>query len=113
MNIKKIEKYLKSGTKGSKESMEFLKSISDEELTIGTFLHAIRLAEELNQTEFSKRLRLSNQHLCDIEKGRKIVSPARAAEFARRLGYSEKQFVRLALQEELERAGLEMTVEVA
>jgi hypothetical protein len=49
-------------------------------------------------------------HLCDIEKGRKSVSPERASRFARELGYSEEQFVRLALQQLVEVAGLKFQV---
>lgn len=52
-------------------------------------------------------------HLCDIEKGRKFVSPGRAAEFARTLGYSERHFVRLALQKLVDEAGLDLEVRVA
>ena len=47
------------------------------------------------QTERAVRLGVSRSHLCDLEKGRKSVSPARAAAFAAIPGYSEKQFVRL------------------
>jgi transcriptional regulator with XRE-family HTH domain len=49
---------------------------------------------------------VSKSHLCDIEKGRKTVSPERAAKWARVLGYPESVFVRLAIQGELDAAGL-------
>jgi plasmid maintenance system antidote protein VapI len=55
---------------------------------------------------------VSKAHLCDIEKGRKVVSPERAARFAELLGYSADQFVRLALQDVVDRAGLHYTVQV-
>ena len=54
---------------------------------------AIREGEEESQVAFAERLGISRSHLCDIEKDRKPVSPARAAEFARILGYSKVQFV--------------------
>ena len=60
----------------------------------------------------AKKLNISKQHLCDIERGRKPVSPKLAAEYALKLGYSEKQFIRLALQDELDRAGLLFSVEI-
>ncbi len=41
-----------------------------------------------------------------------MVSPKRAVGFARILGYSEAQFVRLALQDLVEDAGLDLTVQV-
>lgn len=44
---------------------------------------------------------------------RKVVSPERAARFAKILGRSQQQFVRLALQELVNEAGLKMKVDVA
>ena len=34
-------------------------------------------------------LGVSRSHICDIEKGRKVVSPERAAKWANVLGYSD------------------------
>jgi hypothetical protein len=39
--------------------------------------------------------------LCDIEKDRRSVSPARASQWAKTLGYDPEQFIELALQGEL------------
>ena len=75
-------------------------------------IKAIRLGEEMTQVEFVNKLKISKQHLCDIEHGRKYVSPKLAAKYAVTLGYSRKQFIRLALQDELNRAGLEFEVEI-
>jgi plasmid maintenance system antidote protein VapI len=62
---------------------------------------------------FAKRLGISRANLCDIEQERKRVSPERAARWARLLGYSETQFVRLAIQADLDAAGLKYRVEIA
>jgi transcriptional regulator with XRE-family HTH domain len=53
----------------------------------------------MSQAEFALRIGVSKSHICDIEKGRKHVSPMRAMQFAKILKYSEEQFVRLALQD--------------
>ena len=55
----------------------------------------------------------SASHLCDIEKGRKVVSPERTARFAKILGRPQQQFVRLALQALVNEAGLKMKVDVS
>ncbi|MBF0107214.1 MAG: helix-turn-helix transcriptional regulator [Deltaproteobacteria bacterium] len=81
-------------------------------LTLGGLLNSIRLGEELSQDEFSKLLGISKSHLCDIEKGRKFVSPERAEFFAKKLKYSAHQFVRLALQDLINNTGLKYAVEV-
>ena len=97
-----------------KEAMDaerFLKDLTDNEpITIGNTLENVRLCDELTQVNFARKLGISKQHLCDIEKGRKAVSPERAAEFARKLGYPEKQYVALALQDLLVRSGFKWTV---
>jgi hypothetical protein len=55
---------------------------------------------------------ISRAHLCDIENGRKGLSPSRAAVFAQKLGYSETLFVELALQDLVTREGLNLHVDV-
>jgi transcriptional regulator with XRE-family HTH domain len=57
-------------------------------------------------------LGISKSHLNDLEKGRKAVSPERAARFAACLGYSEARFVKLALQDLVDRGGLKLLVDV-
>ncbi len=94
------------------ETMRFLENIAGRPLSLGGLLESIRLGEDMSQAEFSKKLRISASHLCDIEKGRKVVSPERAARFAKILGRSQQQFVRLALQALVNEAGLKMKVDV-
>ena len=91
--------------------MRFLESRAGS-LTFGGLLAAIREGDGISQAEFARRLELSRSHLCDLEKGRKAVSPARAARMADLLGYGREQFVRLALQAMVQEAGLKMVVSV-
>ncbi len=99
-------------TKKKSTTVKFLEELAGRPLTLGGLLESLRLAENQSQTRFAKILKISPSHLCDIEKGRKFVSPARAALFAKVLGRSEVQFVRLALQDELDRSGLNLKVHV-
>jgi len=99
-------------TRQKSETMRFLENVAGRPLTLGGLLESIRLSEDMSQAEFSKKLQISASHLCDIEKGRKVVSPERAARFAKILGRSQQQFVRLALQELVNEAGLRMKVDV-
>ena len=97
---------------GKSNSMAFLEKLSGGPLTLAKLLLSIREGEEMTQAEFAETLGISKQHLSHIENGRKAVSPERASRWAKVLGYSESQFVRLALQDELHRAGLRYTVTV-
>jgi transcriptional regulator with XRE-family HTH domain len=75
-------------------------------------IEAMRQGEEMSQIDFTKKLGISKQRLCEIEKRRRFVSPERAANFAKRLGYSEKSFVALARQDIDGEGGLKQKVSV-
>lgn len=81
-------------------------------MTIGSFLRSWRESEEHTQQEFASMLNMSSANLCDIEKGRKGVSPKRAAEIAEIIGYSPTILIELALKEQLKDAGLPYEVSV-
>jgi transcriptional regulator with XRE-family HTH domain len=105
---KKIKRY----SDRSVDAEPFLEELTGGPLTMAELLRAIRLGEEMTQTDLARQLDISRQHLCDLEKARRSLSPARAAEFARILGYGEAQFVRLALQAQLDAADLPYRVSV-
>lgn len=76
-------------------------------ISFGQLLETHRLCEDLSQKDFSKLLKISPASLCDLEKGRKIPSVSRAAKIAEALGVSQKMFVETAIQDQLNREGLE------
>lgn len=94
------------------DASRFLSKLTGGPVTIGKLLESIRLGEGLTQPQFAKNLGISKSHLNDIEKGKKSVSPERAARFAKLLGYSEERFVTLSLQALLDEAGLNFTVDL-
>ncbi len=81
-------------------------------LTLGKYLAAIREGEGWSLQEMGKKLGITRAHLCDIEKERRVLSPERAARFARILGYSEVQMVQLALQDLVNKNDLHLVVDV-
>src|SRR5258708_6343025 len=99
-------------TSRKSEAVRFLKRLTGGPVTLGRFLEAVRQGEEMTQPEFARKLHLSKSPLHHIEKGRKAVSPDRAARFAKVLGYSEARMVKLALQDLVDRGGLKLQVEV-
>ena len=58
------------------------------------------VCEEETLKSFAKTLDITVSYLSDLESGRKIVSAQTAYEYAEKLRYSTKEFVRLALQDE-------------
>lgn len=103
------------GLKVKREDGELASSYfarTSEPLTLGRALRAIRLGEEESLETFAERLGVSKAHLSDVEHGRRAVSAERAAKWATALGYHAGQFVELALQEEVNSAGLKYIVRV-
>lgn len=68
-------------------------------LTFAILLESYRLSDEKSQKDFAKCLGISQQSLCDLEKGRKIPSPDRAARIAKKLYEPEDFWIKLALQD--------------
>lgn len=94
-------------TRKKSQARKTLEKYTKGPLTLGRLIESIRKGEEMTLESFGKLLDISRSHLSDIEKGRKLVSSELAAKYAKKLGYSEKQFVRLSLQDSLNRQGLE------
>ena len=82
-------------------------------LTLGEAIKALRLSDEISQTDFAEKMGVSRQYLCDLEAGRKAVSVAKAVEFAKKLKQPKELFVTLAIQDELERYHLPFVVSLA
>ncbi len=99
-------------TNTSKKALDYLETLIGKKPTLGDYLLAIRQGEELSQVAFARQLGISRQNLCDIEHNRRFISPKAAADFAEKLGYSPQQFVRLCLQDLLNRDGLALLVDI-
>ena len=99
-------------SKITKKTLKTIEKITGGKLTLGKLVWAIRECEEMTQVELAEKLGCSKQHLCDVEHDRKNVSPRMAANYAKILGYPQKQFIRLALQSIVDRDGLREVVEL-
>ena len=81
-------------------------------MTLGLFISAFREADGLTQVAYAAKLRLSRANLCDIEKGRKLVSVERAAKIAKYMGVPEAVLIQLSLQDQLNEQNLAYKVEL-
>lgn len=91
---------------------EFIEDLLKGPLTFGMAVEALRLRDELSQASFAKKLGVSRQYLCDVEKGRRLVSPEQAARFAKAFGHPANVLVQLALQDAVREGGLKLKVTV-
>ncbi|HEX7669901.1 MAG TPA: helix-turn-helix transcriptional regulator [Polyangiaceae bacterium] len=104
----------KKGTKTSRGAVDAI-TFSERDrgpLTFGRAMSGIRSVDGSTLAQFAKRLGISAQHLSDVEKDRRVVSAERAAAWGRRLGHPPDVLVRLALQREVDAAGLKLRVSV-
>jgi DNA-binding transcriptional regulator YiaG len=106
------KEFMRKPKETKSEAMKVLEKLSGGPLTLGRAIESVRKCEELSQEGCAKKLGISKSHLCDVEKGRKTLSPERAAKWAHILGYPQSVLVRLALQAELDAAGLKYKVEI-
>lgn len=83
------------------------------EMTFGMFLRVAREHLELSQVQMAKKLKVSRGTLCDIEKGRQLVSPSLAVKIARAAGLPETLAVRTCLQDQLNKANIKLKVALA
>jgi putative transcriptional regulator len=80
------------------------------ELTFGMFLRVARGQLELSQVEMARKLKISRGTLCDLEKGRQLVSPSLAVRIAKTAGLSETIAVKACLQDQLKKANIKLKV---
>lgn len=81
-------------------------------MTFGMFLTAARSLLELTQVQLARKLKVSRSMICDIEKGRVIVSPSLAIKIARLAGFPEDSAIKYCLEDQLRKAKIKMTVKI-
>lgn len=81
-------------------------------ISFGEMLYSLRVSLEKSQVELAQELKISKQELCNIEKGRKLISVERAKAFAEAIGYPTRTFAKYALQDQLISAGIEGEIEI-
>jgi DNA-binding XRE family transcriptional regulator len=82
-------------------------------LTIARLLLSHRQAHGVSQARLAKTLRVSQQRLCDFEKGRRLPGLKNAYEMASRLGYHGETWVLVLLEEILRREKLNIRLAIA
>lgn len=82
-------------------------------MSFSLFMRVARTSLDLTQEEFAKRLGLSRGNVCDIEKGRQLVSTHLALKVAHKAGLSEKMALQACLQDQVRKAGSDAKVAVS
>jgi DNA-binding XRE family transcriptional regulator len=80
--------------------------------SFATFMLGIRTTLDLSQVEMAKRLGISKAALCEVEKGRTLVSPQAASRYAKKAGFSETVALEACFQDQLRKAKIKKRVRV-
>ena len=94
------------------DARKFLEKLRGAPLSFGKMIESLRLADEISQVDLAKKMNLSRAYVCDIEKGRRMVSLDRAADFAKVMGYSVNQFIAVAIEDQLREIGVTARVKL-
>lgn len=79
-------------------------------ITFSRLMTELREKSGISRSAFAEKLGVSTQRLANIEQGKARVLPKHAAHYAKVLKQSEEQFVRLAIQEMIDKDGLRFNV---
>ena len=82
----------KSKGKGRREAAKYLETLMGGPLTFGAALSGLREADKQSLAEWAKLLGVSRAHLCDIEQGRRAVSPEGSVREAGASGSNSKRW---------------------
>lgn len=84
--------------------------MNTKDKSLGNFLKSHRLGEKLSQVDFAKHLGISKQRLCDLEHDRGNVSIQLCKELAEKLELPPEWLVKLSLEHQLKKEGLNLKV---
>lgn len=80
--------------------------------SFATYMLGIRTTLDLTQVEMSKKLGISKAALCELEKGRTLVSPSSAVKYAKKAGFSITLALEACFQDQLRKASIKKRVRV-
>lgn len=97
----------------AKKAEKILKDLLGEPMSFATLLRAIRTRDDLTQRDLADKLGVTVSLISDLENSRKLVTVERAVGFAHKLNESERYFIYLALQDQVNRADRDYKVVIA
>ncbi len=81
-------------------------------MTFAMFLRSMRTTLGLTQSAMARKLKMSRGTLCDLEKGRQLVSVGLAKKIAKKAGFSVTLAIQACIQDQLNKANVKLHVEL-
>ncbi len=82
-------------------------------ITFAMFMRVTRNSLGLTQEAYGRKVGMSRANVCDIEKGRQLVSAELALKVARKAGFPEKFALQVCLQDQVRRAGIDAKIAIS
>ena len=82
-------------------------------LTFGRLIWSYRKSEAMSQSELADTLNVSKQYISQLENGNRLASAQQAAHLADVFNMSPQIFVIRALQDQVDKAGISLTLKSA
>lgn len=98
-------------TTKSKNALTATKHLWDK-MTFGSLIRSLRICDEISQVRLAKKVGVSKQFLCDVERNRKEVGFSFAKKISHALGYSIEPLLELLIRDQLKRQKLHYKVEI-
>lgn len=99
-------------TTNKNSSLRKLEKTLKIKLTASLAIQSFRMAKDLSQSALAKKINVARNVICDLEKGRRIVTPELALKIARTLKIDEDILLTLVFQETLNKLGKKRIVEL-
>lgn len=80
--------------------------------SFATYMLGIRTTLDLSQVEMAKKMGISKSALCEIEKGRTLVSAETAVRYARKAEFSETAALEACFQDQLKKAKIKKRIRI-
>lgn len=80
--------------------------------SFATFMVGIRTTLCLSQVDMAKKLGISKAALCELEKGRTLVSSQAAVRYAKKAGFSETVALEACFQDQLRKVKVKKRVRI-
>ncbi len=95
-----------------KEAVKILHRLKGP-FSFAMYMLGVRTTLGLTQVDMAKKIGISKAALCEIEKGRTLVSPEAASKYSKKAGFSEVLALEACFQDQLTKAKIKRIVKVA
>ena len=93
------------------KKQSYIEAVWDQS-TLGSMIQALRLCDEISQTDLAQRIGVSRQFMSNVEKNKAAIGIAFIKKVSAALGYPIEPFLELYFRDQLLKEGINSSVSV-